>query len=420
MKRVMNIFSCIAIILMVLGGLFKINHWPNSAVFLVLSQGFLCLFYLPMIYAYKRKDFIGWKGRFTAGFGIFCVALFMLAVLFKTMHWPGAGPMFVLSLALFAFIFIPSYCIQRYRLSENRAQKLMNVFAAVSVSLFVIGILAKIMHWPMATLFLALGTLLFLFVFLPAFISSYKKNSKERTDKLIRVYFITTAICILVTLTIGSTSTGVFDAFTIIEDGISGLTENIDKKNAIVYKELDQTASDPALKLKVKKVKELSDEMYNYIFHLRSFLIVSVQGMPEKIADSLSLQNLDAKDNYDIPTHILIGGDPEKLLEGKFTARELKNKIAVFKMDLLQLINEKDRKSLDDRIGLYTNDEFDARSEEMVSWETRNFYHLPVSSVITILSHIQSNIRYAESEIGSALIKESNGAVSAEIIESSN
>jgi len=100
--------------------------------------------------------------------------------------------------------------------------------------------------------------------------------------------------------------------------------------------------------------------MSDYIYELRSYLICAADELPKEIADSISLFDVNAKDNYDKPTYILIGSDPENVLQGRFSARELKNKIIVFKMDMLQMVDEADRSQIEKRIGLQTNDVYDS------------------------------------------------------------
>ena len=53
---------------------------------------------------------------------ILCTVSSMLAIvgiLFKIQHWPGAGVVLTLGLAVFGLIFIPMYAIYHYRNSEK-------------------------------------------------------------------------------------------------------------------------------------------------------------------------------------------------------------------------------------------------------------------------------------------------------------
>ncbi len=395
----MNIISIFSILFMILGVLFKLNHWPGTAIMMILSQFFLCFFFLPTLYIFKRNSFDGWKGRFLNGLGLFCLSFFMLAVLAKIMHWPGANPMIVLSMVFFSVIFLPSFCIQRIRKALNRNEKRMILFVTISLAFATLGIMFKLLHWPFSAILLATGSIFFLFFFLPFFILTYSNVSGERTDKLIRLFFYTTGVSIIISLTMGNSSNGLFASFTVIENSILELTSNIEVSNNMTVSSFKPTDSNTNVVSKMKKVKELSDNLNDYILELRSFIIMSSDKIPKEVSDSLKLNDVASKDNYDIPTYILIGGDPQHLTDGAYSARELKNKLAVYRMDLLSFLKSSDRYVIEKRIGLQTNDQFDPEIEQLVSWEYSNFYHLPLCSIITELSSIQANVRYAESEI---------------------
>lgn len=45
----------------------------------------------------------------------FFVSLSLIAILFKVMHWPGAGIALVIGVAGFALVGLPLLAIQRYR-----------------------------------------------------------------------------------------------------------------------------------------------------------------------------------------------------------------------------------------------------------------------------------------------------------------
>jgi len=42
-------------------------------------------------------------------------SLLGFGLMFKTMHWPGANILLVMSIALFALVFVPSFAVFRYR-----------------------------------------------------------------------------------------------------------------------------------------------------------------------------------------------------------------------------------------------------------------------------------------------------------------
>lgn len=404
MKKAMNIFSYIAITFMCMGFLFKMMHWPGAALALILSQGFLSFFYLPMYYIYKRKELIDWKARFTFGFGLLCFSIFMLAVLAKIMHWPGAGPMFVLAMAFFSLIFIPSYTISKCRHAENKSQKGMHIFGGIAIAFITLGILFKIMHWPGASILLVVGTFLIPLLYLPFFMKAHKGNSENTNEKLTKIYFAIASLSIVITLSLNNNEARILYTFSMVDEMISDANTNLEVKNSVLAAAFSEKATDKTSKYiqQITKVRTLSNELFNYIAEMKSYLIMNTDGMSKNDADSISLRDVDGKGNFDVPTHILIGGDPENLREGNFSARELKNKIIVYRMDLLSMVKDTVKNKIAETIGLETKDSYSRSYEQMRSWEENNFDYVTLAVDITILSEIQNNVRNAES----AIIKE--------------
>ena len=47
--------------------------------------------------------------------GAITSSLFVLGMLFKIFHWPGAGPLLLVGMTGFALIFIPSFAVYHYK-----------------------------------------------------------------------------------------------------------------------------------------------------------------------------------------------------------------------------------------------------------------------------------------------------------------
>ena len=46
--------------------------------------------------------------------GMIFASLLGMGIMFKTMHWPGANMLLVVSLVLFSFVFVPSFVRFQY------------------------------------------------------------------------------------------------------------------------------------------------------------------------------------------------------------------------------------------------------------------------------------------------------------------
>jgi hypothetical protein len=117
--------------------------------------------------------------------GITAAILLLLATIFKIMHWPGAGVMYVLGVASLCLIFMPIFLTVRVKEKISNPRIWINVVATISAFTLCFGILFKIMHWPMANILMSLGGIMIIFIYLPLYIFNYFKNKELRTNTVI-------------------------------------------------------------------------------------------------------------------------------------------------------------------------------------------------------------------------------------------
>ncbi len=170
----------------------------------------------------------------------------------------------------------------------------------------------------------------------------------------------------------------------------------------------DQPSAAPYY-LKAIEAKKLTQELFDHMEKLKHRIIAEVADEPG--GDTMRLRYLEAKDNYDIPTHSLIGDDERQPVKGAFTASELREKIEALHKRLIDLIKsmqakegtklmEADYKALLAKIEtLKPNASGEVEDDIPVSWEMLNFYHLPTAGVITNISKMQADLKNVEGEI---------------------
>ena len=138
--------------------------------------------------------------------------------------------------------------------------------------------------------------------------------------------------------------------------------------------------------------------MILYLKEVQSKLLQETEKIPKSEADTLQLKYANGKDNYDIPTNIMIGQSEDG---SNGLARELKNKLATYKQTMLSLFGEKERGKL--KIDLKTENVKTASGDE--PWEMGNFYHTPLAATITILSKIQTDVKKVEYDVVNTLLQ---------------
>ncbi|MCG9879276.1 MAG: hypothetical protein MH472_01625 [Bacteroidia bacterium] len=122
---------------------------------------------------YAMKNTIRYSGFLSA------IAL-MAAAIFKTMHWPGAGFLFLLGGFGFSFIFLPLLIILKFKDEEKTIDKWVFAFGFVLAMAAVVGSLFKIMHWPYANILMRGSVTVFLFGYIPLYYFTRIRRAESR------------------------------------------------------------------------------------------------------------------------------------------------------------------------------------------------------------------------------------------------
>ena len=94
---------------------------------------------------------------------LICISVAVLGMLFKIMHWPFSGMLLVFSLGVLATIYFLQTAMI---LKRNPPPDMRSRVGGMACSIATIGILFKIQHWPDANFMLILGAaLLFILIF---------------------------------------------------------------------------------------------------------------------------------------------------------------------------------------------------------------------------------------------------------------
>ncbi|MFH0865105.1 MAG: hypothetical protein V1904_02850 [Bacteroidota bacterium] len=130
---------------------------------------------------------------------------------------------------------------------------------------------------------------------------------------------------------------------------------------------------------------------------MKTELIANVDGISVEDAATLAKNPvlITAKDNYDVPTHLLIGYSQDGN-NGK--AAIIKKKIEALKSSLLVYCTGNENAKSVILKSLETDSVFDEDEGKYITWEMDHFYHLITISVINKLSCFQRNVRIAELE----------------------
>jgi hypothetical protein len=136
MKQKTYILGLITTVIIFIGTMFKANHWPGASYLLAIGMAVLVLVFLP---AALRNHYIteGKKQNLMLYIvtWLTCLVVFT-GMLFKILHWPGAGYLLILALPFPYVVFLPVFLIvtsKKKDYSVNNTVFVLFLLAAVSV-----------------------------------------------------------------------------------------------------------------------------------------------------------------------------------------------------------------------------------------------------------------------------------------------
>ncbi len=198
-------------------------------------------------------------------------------------------------------------------------------------------------------------------------------------------------------------SKDILDAFVIVDKGLEKTNLNFTDKNEVLYSLFDLAKSVDPVRVtpnwkQAQDVKKRSIELSDFIDKLQKELIVKTEGLEQSVADTIQMASLENKDNYTIPTNILIGNSEDG---SAGASRDLKNRLIEYRKQLSNYILPKDKTKV--KIDINTADP--EHSEENENWELYNFYDRPLVASLTILSKLKTDVKNAESTTVDYLLK---------------
>lgn len=219
------------------------------------------------------------------------------------------------------------------------------------------------------------------------------------------MYLVYTAMLAL------NVSKDILNAFTIVNDGLLTSLENTTSKNDLIYANFAKSMLENPGKVKpyydnAIKAQNYATELVNYINDLRISITAYAEfGIKEKSADpakwawadTMSVGNIQKKDNYDMPMEILIG-QSEDGSGGK--GMELKKKLEEYKKNMIGLLmSQKDKESAAKSFPINTEDAYSKNEGRKLNWVIRNFYHTVLVADIALLNKLIIDVKSVEGDV---------------------
>jgi len=136
MKKFIYIFGVIIINIFVFGALFKVQHWPGAGILITMGLGLFSAVFMPLafIQSYNGNG-KQYKQLYIAGF--ICAFITFTGAMFKIQHWPGAAWFLIVGIPLPFLYFLPVYVYYHNKSKEKSMLNFLGVmFMMVYVALF--------------------------------------------------------------------------------------------------------------------------------------------------------------------------------------------------------------------------------------------------------------------------------------------
>ncbi len=189
-------------------------------------------------------------------------------------------------------------------------------------------------------------------------------------------------------------STEVLDGFSIVEESLKRTTANSSKENLAMMADLDEQMKTNPAKVrewfeKARGVKDMSDSLYNLAQELKEAIVREADG-PEG-----SLSNIRNKEDLEAATQVM-------LAPGSGKGKKLYDAVCSYRERILKMVNDPRQREI-----IASNLATDVPKNENTlgkNWQEYMFEDMPVAAAVTLLSKLQSDIRYAEGEVLHSLV----------------
>lgn len=189
-------------------------------------------------------------------------------------------------------------------------------------------------------------------------------------------------------------STEVLNGFSIVEESINRTTANSSQENEALYNRFEQQMKTNPDKVRqwfamAMTVKQMSDSLYDYAQQLKVQIVTEADGAD---ADLTDIKN---KDNLEAASHVMLApmtGQGSRLYKA----------INQYRERILTMVTDPKQRQI---ISSNLTTTLPKKAHTMgKNWQQYMFESMPVAAAVTMLSKLQSDVRYAEGEVLHTLV----------------
>ena len=214
-----------------------------------------------------------------------------------------------------------------------------------------------------------------------------KKKRLSPRQKMINLMYV-----VLMAMLALNISTEVLNGFSIVEESLNRTTANSALENKAIFNDLEAMMRNNPAKVRewferATAVKDMSDSLFNYAQTLKIAIVKEADG---ENGNPLNIKN---KDNLEAASHVM-------LAPGTGQGRKLFDAINRYRERILQFVTDPLQKKI-----ISSNLSTTVPHKNLgKNWQEYMFEDMPTAAAVTLLSKLQSDVRYAEGEVLHTLV----------------
>jgi len=122
--------------------------------------------------------------------GLATAMIIVLGTMFKVNHWPGAGILLIGGISVLVIVFLPVALVNSFKDEDNKSRRLLYIITWLTSFVLFTGMLFKIQHWPGAGYLMLISIPFPFLVFLPVFLVVTSKNKEHSIFNTVYMLFL--------------------------------------------------------------------------------------------------------------------------------------------------------------------------------------------------------------------------------------
>lgn len=117
LKQVLYLSAYLSAASIIITAYLSLTHNPAAALALLFSALILLILFIPSYFLnqYKRELSKTLSNKLMLIFGFFGISIFLISVVFKISHWPGAKVLFLASIVIINLVYFPILFFKKYK-----------------------------------------------------------------------------------------------------------------------------------------------------------------------------------------------------------------------------------------------------------------------------------------------------------------